>query len=247
MSWFEEWFDSPLYEKLYAYRNEAEAAQLADLIEKIIPKKIYPRILDLGCGRGRHSITLAERGYRVTGIDLSEEAIKKARKQSDEKQLENTEFLVRDMRLPLKATFDAVLNLFTTFGYFLDDDENRKVLQSTRQMLQTDGIFLIDFLNAEQVKKEIIPEDKGSFKEIEFQIKRYIKNGMVYKEINFRGPSLSEPVQYQERVKLYDLDWFEENLNASGFSLRKVYGSYTGQPFSIDESSRLIMVCRKEK
>jgi len=79
MSWFEEWFDSPLYEKLYANRNSDEAERLADLIEKEIPVKKYSTVLDLGCGRGRHSIALATRGYDVTGVDLSEEALAKAR------------------------------------------------------------------------------------------------------------------------------------------------------------------------
>jgi SAM-dependent methyltransferase len=246
MSWFEEWFDSPLYEKLYANRNEEEAAQLADLLEKELPQQNFPRILDLGCGRGRHSITLAERGYQVTGIDLSEEAIKQARIRAVEKQLNNVTFLVGDMREPLTDSFDAVLNLFTTFGYFLDDDENRKVLQSTHEMLNPDGLFVIDFLNAEKVKKEIVSEDRGAFKEINFHIKRFIKDRMVYKEIRFTGPSLEEPVQYQERVKLYGLNWFEENLNNFGFSLDKVYGSYTGLSFDKNESPRLIIISRKK-
>jgi SAM-dependent methyltransferase len=245
MSWFEEWFDSPLYEKLYANRNEKEAAQLAGLIEEAIPKENYPKILDLGCGRGRHSITLAERGYRVTGVDLSEEAIRKAKKRASDKNLKNVEFLTGDMREPLDGTFDAILNLFTTFGYFLDDDENMSVLKSARQMLRPKGVFVIDFLNAAQIKREIIPEDCGSFKEIDFQIRRYIKDEMVFKDITFKNPSLDEPVHYQERVKLYDLNWFKDSLDECGFSIENIYGDYTGKPFNAEKSSRLIMISRR--
>lgn len=108
MSWFEEWFDSPLYEKIYANRNREEASQLADLIETIIPKNSYPTLLDLGCGRGRHSIALAKRGYQVTGIDLSEAAIQKAKHLSEVEGLTNTRFLVSDMRDRMDQSFDSI-------------------------------------------------------------------------------------------------------------------------------------------
>ncbi|HKL03925.1 MAG TPA: methyltransferase domain-containing protein, partial [Cryomorphaceae bacterium] len=135
MSWFEEWFDSPLYEKLYSNRDEKDAASLAELIEEVIPVSDYRNILDLGCGRGRHSITLAQRGYQVTGIDLSKKAIQKAKRIARQKNLDNVEFFVRDMRAPLPKQFDAIVNLFTTFGYFLEDEENRRVLVNTQKML----------------------------------------------------------------------------------------------------------------
>ena len=135
MNWFEEWFDSPLYEKLYAYRNKNEADQLADLIEEEIPVSNFPKILDLGCGRGRHSITLAERGYNVLGMDLSKEVISKAAQIAAKKNLPNLRFQVGDMRRPLDKTFDAVVNLFTSFGYFRDDGENAQVIESVSKML----------------------------------------------------------------------------------------------------------------
>src|SRR6056297_542997 len=111
MSWFEEWFDSPLYEKLYSNRDEKDAASLADLIEEVIPVSAYRNVLDLGCGRGRHSITLAQRGYQVTGIDLSNKAIEKAKRIAGQKNLNNVKFFVRDMRDPLPKQFDAIVNL----------------------------------------------------------------------------------------------------------------------------------------
>src|SRR5690625_5483861 len=111
MSWYEDWFDSPLYEKLYSNRNKEEAHLLADLIEDEIPKQSYPEILDLGCGRGRHSIALARRGYQVTGIDLSKEVVGKAEEIAEEAGLRNVTFLTGDMREPLDQRFDAVLNL----------------------------------------------------------------------------------------------------------------------------------------
>jgi cyclopropane fatty-acyl-phospholipid synthase-like methyltransferase len=245
MSWFEDWFDSPLYEKLYAYRNEEEAAKLADLIEKEIPKDNYPHLLDLGCGRGRHSLTLASRGYHVTGVDLSEEAIKTAKQKAKARGIENVRFLTGDMRDPLDENFDAVVNLFTTFGYFLEDEENISVLTSVKQMLKPGGLFLIDYLNAELVKKTLVPEEDGHYDGFRFHIRRYIENEMVFKDIRFSGGTLPEPVEYRERVKLYGSEWFREQFENLGFTLMKTWGGYTGSDFDEGSSARLIMVVRK--
>ncbi len=244
MSWFEEWFDSPLYEKLYSNRNDDEAALLADLIEEVIPKQRYPELLDLGCGRGRHSITLSLRGYKVTGIDLSQEAIKRAKERATERGAD-AEFLLGDMRSRLNRSFDAVVNLFTTFGYFSDDRENIKVIYNAESMLRMNGLLMIDYLNASQVRRNLVSGDMGSFKEIDFQINRTIEKDMVCKEITFSGPSLKKPVQYTEKVKLYDLEWFEKVYKNCGLELIAVLGDYAGDAFDTEKSARLIMLCRK--
>jgi SAM-dependent methyltransferase len=245
MSWFENWFDSPLYEQLYSDRNEDEAALLADLIEKKIHRLRYPHILDLGCGRGRHSITLALRGYRVTGIDLSIKAIKKAEYKARIKGAE-ADFIVGDMRDSLNMQFDAIVNLFTTFGYFIDDRENKKIVSNASSMLRTAGLLMIDFFNAREVVQKLVPEESGSFHDLDFHITRNIKDGMVFKKILFEGPSLKKPVQYIERVKLYELDWFLNAFNENHLELISVYGGYGGELFDAGSSPRLIMLSRKK-
>jgi 2-polyprenyl-3-methyl-5-hydroxy-6-metoxy-1,4-benzoquinol methylase len=244
MSWFEEWFDSPLYEKLYANRNEEEAALLAELIASEIPLEDYPVILDLGCGRGRHSLELARRGYRVTGIDLSENAIEKAQKKAAGQKLANIDFMVRDMRQPLLQTFDAIVNLFTTFGYFLEDDENSKVLQGVSMMLKPNGLFMLDYLNREAVERNLVPEESGTYGGVHYRITRSIDDQMVFKSIRFSGGELKEPMEYQERVKLYDREWFEVHLKQAGMQMVKCYGDYRGKPFS-SKSDRLLMISKK--
>lgn len=247
MSWFEEWFDSPLYEKIYSNRNKEEAALLANLIETIIPIEKYSNILDLGCGRGRHSITLAQRGYQVTGLDLSEEAIHKARRLAENEGLANLQFFIGDMRDQLDYTFDAVLNLFTTFGYFLDDSENIKVLFNVKNMIKNDGIFIQDFLNSSYIKKTLVPHETGRYENLYYEIERRIENGMVFKNIRFTGPDLTEPVEYNERVKLYNLTWFKEQLSNTGLKLQATYGEYDGRSYDEQESSRMIMVSKKSE
>lgn len=245
MSWFEEWFDSPLYEKLYINRNESEAEDLAHLIEKVLPKETYPKVLDLGCGRGRHSLTLAEKGYEVKGIDLSPQAVIKATKEAGKRGLEKVRFEERDMRLPLDETFDAVVNLFTTFGYFLDDSENVEVLKSVQSMLRPKGRFMIDFLNAYLVEKNLVRKESGRYENLHFDIERFIEDEMVYKIIIFSGRGVDEPVIYQERVKLYDLDWFRQQFKECGFTLKNSLGNYSGEDFNSEKSPRLILLAEK--
>ncbi|MFO7848037.1 MAG: class I SAM-dependent methyltransferase [Balneolaceae bacterium] len=245
MSWFEKWFDSPLYEVLYAYRNEEDARKLADLIEGILPAKSYPSLVDVGCGRGRHSITLAGRGYQVTGFDLSSQAIKKARARAKEKRVKKIRFLVHDMRRPLPERFDAAVNLFTTFGYFREEVENLRVLKSINQMLKPDGAFLIDFLNAEKVKRDLVPFEQGKHEGVYYTIERKIEDGFVYKTMSFSGRDIDGCETYTERVKLFELNWFERNLEKAGFSLKHVYGSYTGSKFDKINSDRLIILSEK--
>jgi len=244
MSWFEDWFDSPLYELLYSYRNEDEARKLARLIEQQIPKDKYPRIVDVGCGRGRHSITLAERGYHVTGFDLSPQAIGKAQKIALNRGLTNVEFIVNDMRKPLDDRFDAALNLFTTFGYFLDENQNVEVLKNIHSMLNFNGLFLIDFMNAKKVVRELKLAEEGEHEGITYHIERYIEDGFVYKRIKFDGDNPNLQREFTERVQLFDKNWFEEKLVESGFEPLKVWGSYEGQVFNENNSSRLIILSR---
>ena len=243
MSWFEEWFDSPLYEKLYSNRDEKDAASLADLIEEVIPVSAYRNVLDLGCGRGRHSITLAQRGYQVTGIDLSNKAIEKAKRIAGQKNLNNVKFFVRDMRDPLPKQFDAIVNLFTTFGYFLEDEENRRVLRNTGKMLNQGGILFLDYLNPHYVEKNLVPSESGMYENLTYNVTRQIKDCMVFKTIQFSDDSLDEPVKYRERVKLYDLEWFRDVLTDSGYDIIETYGNYEGSPFLV-ESPRMIIVAK---
>lgn len=247
MNWFEEWFDSPLYEKLYANRDEQEAAQLVEFLVNSLPLDECSTILDLGCGRGRHAINLSKKGYQVTGIDLSEQAIVTARKKANNLELEDINFEVRDMRNPLPKTFDAIVNLFTTFGYFKSDEENAKVLESVNKMLKPGGIFVLDYLNARQVKKSFRAFEEGEFHGIHYEIQRYLSNNSIIKEIEFSGEKIGGKKEYAERVKLYDLAWFEKEMGKLNLEIDHVYGDYKGNDFDPETSARLLIISHLEE
>lgn len=247
MNWFKQWFDSPLYEKLYANRDEAEAACLGRLIEQIIPVDEFPEILDLGCGRGRHSLYFAQQGYTVTGIDLSEEAIDTARRKTEKLKLDNISFQIRDMRHPLNGKkFDAIINLFTTFGYYDNDTENMKVLDAQNAMVRKGGKIIIDFMNARKVRADFEPHSEGAFDGIEYKIKRQVEGDVIKKEIEFSGPKLDGSKNYIERVKLYEPQWFVSELTKRGFQVEQTMGNYKGADFEETVSERFIVVAVKK-
>ncbi|MFM7311338.1 MAG: class I SAM-dependent methyltransferase, partial [Flavobacteriales bacterium] len=130
--WFAGWFDSPYYHLLYGHRDEQEAfAFIQLLVHDHLADRHY--VVDLGCGKGRHSRALAEHGKRVHGIDLSPESIEFASKQNTAMAT----FSVQDMRqFKLDKPADAILNLFTSFGYFESVDEHLSVLSSVAANLK---------------------------------------------------------------------------------------------------------------
>jgi len=144
-TWYSSWFDTPYYHILYKDRNDAEAQVFMDNLTHYLNLPEEAKILDLACGKGRHSIYLNQLGYDVTGTDLSENSIAEASKSSNEK----LHFKVHDMRLPFEEKYDAVFNLFTSFGYFDNDEDNFKTLSAIKESLTEYGFAVIDFLNAD--------------------------------------------------------------------------------------------------
>ena len=148
-NWFETWFASPYYAILYAHRDDKEAELFIDNILKYLPLNNQAKILDIACGEGRHAAYIASKGYDVQGIDLSERSISIAKA----KEHQNLKFSVEDMRTVVKANhFDVVFNCFTSFGYFDDLANNQRVCQSISDMLDSEGLLVIDFLNAQKVR-----------------------------------------------------------------------------------------------
>jgi SAM-dependent methyltransferase len=142
--WFTDWFNTSYYHILYKDRNDLDAQlfmkNITDFLE--LPKSAH--ILDLPCGKGRHAVYLNSLGYKVTGADLAKNSIVHA------KQFENDslKFKTHDMRNPLDKTYNAIFNLFTSFGYFEDDSEDIKILENIKKGLKKGGFFVFDFLNA---------------------------------------------------------------------------------------------------
>lgn len=193
-------------------------------------------IMDLACGKGRHSVYLNSLGYNVTGVDLSEKSIAYA------KQFENDtlQFEVHDMCKPYRKQFDAVFNLFTSFGYFENDSDNLKTIAAIKSNLNAYGFGVIDFMNTDYIIEHLVAEDVKTVEGIDFHQKRYLEDGYIIKDILFAAEG--EDFNFQERVKALSLPDFEELFEAAGVSLLDVFGDYKLRKFHKQSSERLVMI-----
>jgi SAM-dependent methyltransferase len=239
--WFASWFDSEWYHLLYRNRNDQEAeAFLMRLLEHLsLPKKTP--VLDLACGKGRHCRTLYAAGYQVTGLDLSENSIQQAISDSPDE----IQFGVHDMRQPFgENEYDAVFNLFTSFGYFDTPDDNLLVLKNIHSALKENGILVLDFLNPVFVEKTLIPEATDDSNNVHFSIHRYIQDGFVFKEISVNDYNTEKSGKFTERVQLFNKEELTTMLVNTGFAVEQVFGTYSLDEFTND-APRTILIARK--
>lgn len=200
------------------------------------------RVLDLCCGMGRHALALAELGYRVTGVDLSPDLLAEARKHDP---AGTVTWLRGDMRnVPLDGPFDAVVNLFTSFGYFADDEENGAVLREMGRLLRPGGRFLIDFLNPGHVRRHLVPRSVRTVEGETIEESRAIRGGRVEKDIVIRSEAGGER-RYRESVKLYEIADFLRLMHGTDLAVERVIGDYDGSDHEAETSPRLIMLGRK--
>lgn len=244
--WFATWFDSPYYHLLYQHRDDNEAQQFLDhLIDKLALAS-NAHVLDLACGKGRHSITLAQKGFTVVGADLAANSIAAAELNRVALALDHLHFVVHDMRKPLEGQqFDAIFNLFTSFGYFDTLEENQAVCKSVAEMLTPEGLLVIDFLNAHKVCKQLKPSEVISREGAQFNIERWHNQEHIFKQIEVLDTLQNTPVgTFTERVQALSLANFEDLLSPY-FEIKATYGSYALDSFHEQDSDRLIIIAKK--
>jgi len=235
-NWFASWFDTPYYHILYKERNYREAQIFMDNLTHYLNLPEKAKVLDLACGKGRHSIYLNQLGFEVVGADLSENSIAEANKNKN-----NTlHFRVHDMRDSFEDKFDAIFNLFTSFGYFENDEDNLTTLKAMKESLTEYGFAVIDFMNVNQVIGNLVPEEIKTVENIDFHIKRYVSDGHICKEIDFEDQG--EKFHFTEKVKALTLTDFEEMMEEAGIFLLDIFGDYKLKKFHKTDSERLIMI-----
>lgn len=235
-NWFASWFDSPYYHILYKERNYREAQLFMDNLTHYLNLPEKAKVLDLACGKGRHAIYLNQLGFNVIGADLSENSILEAQKNTNE----TLHFQVHDMREKFDDKFDAIFNLFTSFGYFENDEDNFTTLKAIKESLTEYGFAVIDFMNVTNVLNNLVPEEEKHVNGIDFHIKRYLKDGHIYKEIDFEDQGHN--YHFTEKVKALTLKDFEEMMQEAGIFLLDIFGDYKLKKFHKTESERLIMI-----
>ncbi|HTS87846.1 MAG TPA: class I SAM-dependent methyltransferase [Gemmatimonadales bacterium] len=232
--WFEEWFGEE-YLHLYPHRNERDAHRLIALICRVLPWRAGWRVLDVACGAGRHLVALEEAGAVPFGFDLSGPLLARARRATDRP-------LVRaDMRaLPFRPrSMDLAVNLFTSFGYFAADEEHTDALGQMLATVRPGGWFVIDFLNAEQVRAALVPAESTSLGGVSVEIHRAISadGRFVHKSIR-----LDSGKHFEERVRLLGPTDLERMLASHGAAVQGRFGDYQGGP--LDGGTRTILTAR---
>ncbi|GHA65195.1 SAM-dependent methyltransferase [Pontibacter akesuensis] len=238
--WFSTWFDSPYYHILYKDRDMQEARHfIHNLLVHLHPKP-HEKILDLACGKGRHSLYLSQQGFEVTGIDLSRQSINYARQFANER----LHFDVHDMRhVYRQEEFDFILNLFTSFGYFETDTENIVALCATAESLKHGGKLVIDFMNTDKVIDHLVAHEEKEVQGINFKITRGVENGFIIKTIDFEDAG--EHYHFEERVRALRQEDFLEYFKMTQLRLVETFGDYDLNPYNQATSDRMVFVLKK--
>ena len=243
-AWFKQWFDSSFYHQLYANRDEKEAATFIDELVNELQPAPHARMLDLGCGNGRHSKYLASKGFDVTGIDLAASSIRQAKRSETEK----LHFYRHDMRVPFgRNAFHNVFNFFTSFGYFDDPSEDHKVVNNIYSALKPGGVLVMDYINSAHAEKKLVAGEEKEIDGIIYNIIRWTSETHFFKKIRIENLGTGEPIEHIERVKKFSVDDFKDLFTCNGLQPEKVYGDYYLNEYDVETSPRLILIAKKTK
>lgn len=227
---------------IFSPQKIADAVEEVTKIIKLLNIQSGSSILDLCCGIGRHSLELARRGYQVTGVDRTKGYLDKARKQAKEEGL-NIEFVQGDMRFFSRPNaFDTVISMFTSFSYFEDPQEDKRVVENVFKSLRIGGRFIIQMHGKETLAKIFRERDWNDYKDegvIVLQERKVSKNWswMENRWIMLKG---SERIEHELSHRLYAGSEIAALLHDCGFNRVDVYGDLEGNPY--DHTARQLVV-----
>lgn len=243
-AWYKAWFSSPYYHLLYFDHGHEEAAAFIDKLMDYLKPAPKSLMLDVACGRGRHSIRLAKKGFDVTGIDLSIENILTARHAENE----NLHFYQHDMRLPFRINYyDYAFNFFTSFGYFLTRREHDNAMRTMASAIKENGFLVMDYLNVHYAENHLIHKSEKLVDGVNFYITKWFDETHFYKKILVEDDALDKPVEYTERVAKFSLGDFTEMMAYQGVQVQGVFGDYNLGHYDVVNSPRMVMIGRKIK
>jgi SAM-dependent methyltransferase len=236
--WFEQWFGEE-YLRLYRHRDEEDASAAVSLLAAMVPVD-QRRVRDLACGPGRHAKLIRAAGGRVVGFDLSMPLLSRARHRA----MPPLTVVRGDMRLlPFApAAFDIVVNLFTSFGYFADDDQHRTVLRETTGVLNRGGRLVLDYFNSERLLASLVKHEEREIGRQRVIIERRLSEDarFVIKEMHL----MDDGRHFMERVRLFSPEELEALVTETGLVMEHSFGDYDGSPLA-RSSPRAIIFAKK--
>ncbi len=242
--WFKDWFNSPYYHLLYNNRDEKEAAAFIDKLLDYLRPAPGSLMLDVACGRGRHARYLADRGFEVTGIDLSIESINAAKRMENE----HLHFYQHDMRLPFRINyFDVVFNFFTSFGYFDTQRDNNNALRTLHHALKPGGRLVLDYLNSPYVAAHLVPGEVKEIDGVVFNIRREVQDKRFLKQIDILDREKPLQTTFTESVKAFTRSDFETMFADQGLKILDIFGDYHFNAYEAERSPRMVIIGEKPK
>lgn len=239
MGWYRNWFGTPYYKLLYGHRDETEARAWVEAIQSRWALPAGARVLDLACGRGRHARYFAALGFRVTGADLSPESIREARDAVPEAR-----FIEHDMRDPIRnAQFDGIACLFTSLGYFDSLLDDQSVFDAVAAMLAPGGWFVLDFMNAPMVLRELVAAEEHQVGEVHFEVTRHREGDVLVKRITVIDQGRAH--LFEERVQALSPAQIEGMALKAGLLIEDRTDGPVLEPFDPERSKRFVLWTRK--
>ncbi|WP_111309550.1 class I SAM-dependent methyltransferase [Confluentibacter sediminis] len=233
---FSSWYNTPYYHILYKDIDNVETHAFMDTLTNYLNLPEQGTILDWGCGRGIHAMYLNKIGFDVTGVDQSENNIAYAKKF----ETQHLRFDVHNMCQPYKQQFDAVFNLFSSFGRIDRDEDYLNTIKGIKANLNETGFGVIDVANTELIIDNLLPEEITTVGKIDFNLKHYVKHDYILKDITFVADGESH--HFQECVKMFTLKDFETLFEQADCYLLDVFGDYKLNKFRSQTSERLVMI-----
>ena len=246
--WYVDFFREGFYHRSWAPVERLQRAEReVDFIVEALGLQAGASVLDLCCGEGRHAVELARRGYRMSGLDLSALHLRLARQAAKEASV-GVRWHRADMRdIPWEGEFEAVINIFTSFGYLESDEEDFKVLMGVARALKPGGRFLLDTINREMLVRHwqthdwreaadgtLVLEDR----ELDFLAGRQ-RNRVL--NIHPDGTRREREID----LRMYTLKELADMLSRADLMVRRTWGGFDGREYGLD-SRRMIVLSEKE-
>lgn len=234
--------DNPTHRPAYQLKSQVDG------VERFLKMEPRSRVLDLACGAGRQTLELARRGHRVLGMDCQEAALAEARNSARNERL-TVHFLKGDPRqIPYRAEFDAVVNLFSSFGGFPAERDDLKTLECVRKSLKPGGKLLIDLLNKEWLMRHFEPnfweqgeDGKGSVVldqiSFNFETGRLDNHRTIVGKDGARRPSFVS-------MRVYTLTEIRRLIAQAGLEYRQAWGGFDGSSYGMDSPRMIVLAVR---
>lgn len=232
--WFEEWFGEE-YLELYPHRDTADAQRMIALLQRELPWQPGWRVLDAACGAGRHMVMLTAAGATPFGFDLSMALLRRA-SQATSRPLVRADL----RRLPFRArSMDLTVNLFTSFGYFATDGEHAAALGEMLATVRPGGWFVIDFLNADHVRRTLVAQERCAIGGRTVDVRRALTSDGHYVR---KSITIDDSRTFEERVRLLEAEDLERMLGQQGATVIRRLGDYDGVP--LGQGTRTILLAQ---